>query len=167
MVEVVIVDYDPGWPRQFEAIAVRVRAAFDNNNLVAIEHIGSTSVPNLPAKPVIDLDVLVRSKADVPNAIKTLAALGYIHEGDKGIKGREAFQWPCDMPRHHLYVCAQGNAELQRHVAFRDYLRTYPEDARRYGELKIELVARYHADRVAYNNAKTEFVEAVLEKIAP
>ena len=90
--------------------------------------------------------------------------LGYVYEGDKGIPGRAAFLWPPGTPRHHLYVCASGNLELRRHLAFRDYLLANPDEARRYETLKRELAQRYRGDRVAYNDGKTEFVEATLAK---
>ena len=164
MEPVVIADYDPQWPVLFDDIAERVRAAFVGGPLVAIEHVGSTSVPGLAAKPVVDLDVVIASEADLTEAITRLATLGYVYEGDKGIPGRTAFLWPPGTQRHHLYVCVNGNAELRRHLAFRDHLRAKPEEARRYEALKRELAQRYRGDRVAYNDGKTEFVEAVLAK---
>ena len=89
---------------------------------------------------------------------------GMCIRGNGGIPGREAFRSPPEPPRHHLYVCAQDNAELRRHLAFRDYLRAHPDDARRYGDLKRELAAHHGADIDAYVEGKTAFVEAVLAK---
>lgn len=160
-----IVDYDPTWPVQFAEIAAGVRAAFADGPLIVVEHVGSTSVIGLAAKPVLDIDVVVPSRSDVPNAVARLAAIGYAHEGDKGIPGREAFRWPAGMPRHHLYLCVCDNAEYRRHIAFRDYLREHSDDAERYEALKRELALRYREDRVAYNDGKTAFVQAVLEKV--
>lgn len=159
-----VVDYDPSWPAQFAEIAARVRAAFADGPLTAVEHVGSTAVVGLAAKPVIDMDVIVPSLTDVPGAIACLAALGYVHEGDKGVPGREAFLWPPGTRRHHLYLCLCGNAEYRRHIAFRDYLREHPDEAQRYEALKRELAARLFADRTAYSEGKTEFVETVLKK---
>ena len=165
MEPVVIADYNPQWPVLFEEIAGRVRSAFAGGPLLAVEHVGSTSVPGLAAKPVIDLDVVIASEADLGEAITRLATLGYAYEGDKGIPGRSAFLWPPGTQRHHLYVCASGSAELHRHLAFRNYLLANPDAVRRYETLKRELAQRYRGDRAAYNDGKTEFVEAVLAAV--
>ncbi len=159
-----VVDYDPSWPAQFTEIAARIRAAFVGGPPITVEHVGSTSVAGLAAKPVIDIDVIVPSPSDVSDAIVRLAALGYVHEGDKGVPGREAFRWPPGTRRHHLYLCLRDNAEGRRHVAFRDYLRAHPDDARKYETLKRELAVRFRHDRTAYSEGKTAFVEAVLAK---
>ena len=159
-----VVDYDPAWSLAFAEVAARVRAAFTNGPLIEIEHVGSTSVAGLPAKPIVDIDVIIGSRADLPDAIMRLATLGYVHQSDGGIRERESFSSPPQTPRHHLYVCAQDSAELRRHLAFRDYLRANPADARQYGELKRDLAARYVSDIDAYVNGKTAFVEAVLAK---
>ena len=159
-----VIDYDPSWPVLFEDIAERIQAAFANGLLVRIEHAGSTSVPGLPAKPVIDIDVVIPSRADLPDAISRLAALGYAHQGDLGITSRESFRQPEDTPRHNLYVCAEDSPELHRHLAFRDYLRTHPDDARRYAELKRELAARHVSDIDGYVNGKADFIKSVLQK---
>jgi len=164
MEPIVIADYDPQWPALFDEIASRVRAAFAGGPLLAIEHVGSTSVPGLAAKPIIDLDVVIPSQTDLGEAASRLAALGYFHQGDKGIPGRSAFLSPPGTPRHHLYVCASDNDELRRHVAFRDFLRAHPDEARCYEALKRELAQWCRGDRVAYNDGKTEFVEAILAK---
>jgi GrpB-like predicted nucleotidyltransferase (UPF0157 family) len=159
-----VVDYDPTWPAQFAEIAARVRAAFADGLLIAVEHIGSTAVVGLAAKPIIDLNVVVPAREDTPEAIARLASLGYVHEGDKGILGREAFLWPVGTVRHHLYVCARDNAEYRRQVAFRDYLREHRDAAQRYEALKRDLAERFHHDRTAYSEGKTAFVEAVLAR---
>jgi GrpB-like predicted nucleotidyltransferase (UPF0157 family) len=129
---------------------------------VAIEHIGSTSVPGLAAKPIIDLDVAIRVEADLPAVIERLAPLGYVYEGDKGIPGRAAFIWPPHTPRHHLYVCPQDSLECRRHLLFRDYLRAHPEVCAAYAALKRDLAARYRTQRLAYVEAKGSFVTATL-----
>ena len=159
-----MVEYDPAWPVLFAQIAERVRAAFVGGSLTRIEHVGSTSVSGLPAKPIIDIDVVIPTRADLPETIARLATLGYTHQGDLGIMGREAFRSPPDAPPQNLYVCAEDSPELRRHLAFRDYLRAHPDDARRYGELKRELAARHVADIDGYVDGKAAFVEGVLEK---
>ena len=164
MNEIVIADYDLAWAGQFAEIAGRVRAAFASGPLIAVEHIGRTSVMGLAAKPVIDVDVIVPSRSDVPDALIRLAALGYTHQGDLGISGREAFACPAGAAPHHLYLCVCDNAEYCRHVTFRNYLRDLWDEARRYESLKRELSAQFPSVRSAYSAGKAEFVEAALQK---
>ena len=130
----------------------------------AIEHVGSTAVPGLAAKPVIDIDVLLAANDAMPNAIARLAAIGYEHEGDLGVAGREAFRHAPDLPVHHLYVCTPDCAEYRRHIAFRDWLRAHPDDAKAYGALKFRLAEQFRFDRNGYGIAKTEFVEHILRQ---
>jgi GrpB-like predicted nucleotidyltransferase (UPF0157 family) len=160
---VVVAAYDPGWSQLFEELRARVAAALDDL-AVAIEHVGSTSVPGLAAKPIIDMDAVIPSTADLPAAIARLAAIGYRHEGNLGIPEREAFAPPPDMPWHHLYVCPLGSEEFRRHIAFRDYLRAHPEEARAYGAFKQVAADRFRDDRAAYTQAKHEFVEAMVQR---
>ena len=162
---IIVVAYDPVWPRAFELISSRLVAALGEVAL-RIEHVGSTSVPGLAAKPIIDLDIVIDSDAHLPLAIGRLAKIGYLHEGDLGVAGRHAFRPPEDLPKHHPYVCAVGNAELERHLAFRDHLRRHTNDALAYARLKRELAERFGPDREGYAAAKTSFVEDVLGKVA-
>jgi GrpB-like predicted nucleotidyltransferase (UPF0157 family) len=120
--------------------------------------VGSTAAPGLAAKPIVDIDVLLASETMLPAVIERLASLSYIHQGDLGIPEREAFLAPANDPPHHLYVCPPSSAEFRRHMAFRDYLRSHPRDAKIYGDLKIALAARFREDRSAYTTAKGEFV---------
>lgn len=157
---IVIVDYDPYWPKLFEQIRTLVANVLGDLALT-IEHVGSTSVPGLPAKPIIDMDVVVASTTLLPTVIARLAMLGYVHEGDKGISGRAAFVWPPSTPRHHLYVCPWDSEALRRHLAFRDYLLKHPDEAQRYGRLKQELAEKFRNDRSAYTNAKDEYIQTI------
>lgn len=158
---VVVVDYDASWLALFEELARPVRAALAHLG-AGVEHVGSTAVPGLAAKPVVDIDVVVPSPADVPAAIEGLRTLGYVHQGDKGIAGREAFLWSPDSVPHHLYVVAADSQPLADHLAFRDYLRRNPEAAREYAALKRALAERHGEDRLGYTNAKSEFVAGAL-----
>src|SRR4051812_22147623 len=133
-----VVEWSPEWPAQFERYARRLGDALGSLPL-AVEHVGSTAVPGLPAKPVIDIDVVLRRDADVAEAVRRLARVGYRHEGDLGIPGREAFAWPPGEQRHHVYVVIVDGAAHAAHVLFRDYLRGHPGMAREYGELKRRL----------------------------
>lgn len=162
MQTVVVVDYDPAWPKLFESLRDRIASALGPMAL-AIEHVGSTSVPNMPAKPIVDMDVVVRTE-DVPVATAAMEALGYRHEGNLGIAGRDAFRWCADFPAHHLYVCPEGSPALRRHILFRDYLRTHPDAARDYAKHKLELAALHHDDRSKYQDAKAGFIDSIFRK---
>jgi GrpB-like predicted nucleotidyltransferase (UPF0157 family) len=134
---VLIVAYDPSWPATFQQLRDRLAATL-GPLAVAIEHVGSTAVPGLAAKPIIDLDVIIADRADradLPAVIERLRSLGYLHEGDLGVPGREAFTTPSGATAHHLYVCAVGTPALDHHLAFRDALRADSAVAHAYGDL--------------------------------
>lgn len=160
---VIVLDYDPHWPGLFQSLRRRIADVL-GDMAAAIEHVGSTAVPGLAAKPIIDIDVLLTSETMLPAAIERLSSLGYIHRGNLGIPEREAFFAPANDPPHHLYVCPHSSAEFRRHVAFRDYLRAHSEEAKIYADLKIALAERFREDREAYNNAKGEFVEELTSR---
>ena len=153
---IVVVPYDPEWPSRFEAIRARIQPALGDVAL-SIEHVGSTSVPGLAAKPVIDIDVIVASPDDVPVAIQRLATVGYSHRGDLGVPGREAFSAPDGAIAHHLYVCPQGVLALRNHLAVRHHLRSHPEAVEAYGALKRRAAAEVD-DIDAYIEAKTPLI---------
>ena len=170
---VVVVDYDPQWPARFERLRSIWAAALDGAAL-RIEHVGSTSVIGLAAKPILDVDIVIERRPVLPRVVDRLASLGYRHQGDQGVEGRESFKLP-DAARarmkatpnwapHNLYVCAQDNLELRRHLAFRDWLRSHTKDAQAYATLKRELARRHADDRDAYCEAKTGFVESILAR---
>lgn len=156
-----IVPYSKAWPATFQALRARVEPAL-GALCRQIEHVGSTAVPGLPAKPVIDIDVTIVSDDQLRDVIERLAAIGYEYEGDKGVPGRYAFGSPPGLPDHHLYVCAEDNPELHRHLLFRDYLRRHPEEAAAYGELKQRLAKENPADRDVYTDGKTDWIERAL-----
>jgi GrpB-like predicted nucleotidyltransferase (UPF0157 family) len=158
---IVISAYDAGWPLQFEEIARPVRDALADLG-ATVEHIGSTAVPGLAAKPVIDIDIVVAARADVSTAIERLRSLGYLYQGDKGIEGREAFMWPSGARPHHLYIVVRDSRPHRAHIAFRDHLRRHPEVAADYAALKTRLAEQHGADRLGYTDAKTAFVARVL-----
>jgi GrpB-like predicted nucleotidyltransferase (UPF0157 family) len=162
---IIVEDYDPHWPEQFDVLRARIAAVL-GPLAAAIEHVGSTAVPGLAAKPIIDIDVLLYAAGGLPEAITRLAALGYQHRGDLGVHGREAFRPPPNDLPHHLYVCAPECLEYARHITFRNHVRAHPEDAHAYERLKRALAVEFRNDREAYNQAKTEFVEAVLQRAA-
>ena len=160
---IVVVDYDPDWPQRFQFFRGRIMVAL-GGLAAAIEHVGSTAVVGLAAKPIIDMDVLLASGDALPAAIERLANLGYIHQGDLGIPEREAFLAPANDAPHHLYVCPPHSREFHRHVALRDYLRSHPKEAKAYGDLKQALALKFVHDREAYIAGKGEFVTELLNR---
>jgi GrpB-like predicted nucleotidyltransferase (UPF0157 family) len=160
---VVIQNYDPLWPQIFEMLRSRIAVALDGL-AASIDHVGSTAVPGLAAKPVIDIDVVLRSAPDLPLVIGRLADLGYEHRGDLGVLGREAFRAKPDDFSHHLYVCPPDSPEYRRHIAFRNHLRAHADDANAYASLKRKLAIQFGTDREGYNQAKSKFVETILQR---
>lgn len=156
-----VVDYDPVWPGQFAGLRDRLWTAVGDFALT-IEHVGSTSVAGLAAKPVIDLDIVLPSRNEVRLAVTRLAELGYEHLGDLGIEDREAFRaWP-DEPAHNLYVCPRDSVPLHNHVAVREHLRTHPADLAAYARLKKQLAGEFAQDIDGYVEGKSEFLLAIL-----
>jgi GrpB-like predicted nucleotidyltransferase (UPF0157 family) len=160
---IIIEQYNPQWPQQFDAIRLRIAPVLDRF-ATAIEHIGSTAVPGLAAKPIIDIDVLLKSARDVPRVTAKLTAVGYQHQGTLGVPGRDAFKAPGHDIHHHLYVCSTPDTEFFRHIAFRDYLRKHPNDAGDYARLKYSLAGRFSVDRDTYTQAKTDFIQEILRR---
>jgi GrpB-like predicted nucleotidyltransferase (UPF0157 family) len=162
---VVICDYDPRWTQRYRALRTPLAHAL-GDLAVQIEHIGSTAVPDLAAKPTIDIVIRLRSVSDLPSAIERLARLGYAHEGDFGIAGREAFATPPGYGPHdhHLYVCGPDWQGYDDQIAFRDYLRAHAEVARAYADLKRLLAQTHRNNRAAYTNAKAGFVRDILSR---
>ena len=160
---IIIEDYDPRWPEQFAALHSKLDKIL--GPLAArIEHVGSTAVPGLAAKPIIDLDVLLHKAADLPQVIRALATIGYEHRGDLGVPGREAFYAPQGEMAHHLYICAPDSPEFSRHIAFRDYLCAHSPDAAAYSRLKRTLAVQFADDREGYNRAKAEFIQEIVRR---
>ncbi len=145
----------------FDGIRARVDAALQGISHETV-HVGSTAVPGLAAKPIIDIDVVVADRPAVRAAIESLAAAGWRHQGDMGIAGREAFAPAADGVYHHLYVVVDGDQPHRDHVDFRDYLLAHPGQAARYGELKRKLAPLLRTDRVAYGDAKAALIAQFL-----
>jgi GrpB-like predicted nucleotidyltransferase (UPF0157 family) len=167
-----IARYDSAWPARFEQEATRLREALGAAAL-RIEHVGSTSVPELDAKPIIDIQVSVAPARLVPLDpwIELLEPLDYHHlplpspPPDEYPFFHRPNRWPTT---HHLHLCEFGGPQEKRHLAFRDWLRGHPEDRRAYAALKHELAAPLdETDRFAvfgYTKAKSAFIEALVER---
>ena len=146
--KVIVMPYDKKWQADFEKIKFELENAI-GDLILGIEHVGSTSVQGMSAKPCIDIDVVIKDYSVFDIIVSRLADIGYIHEGDLGIKDREAFKYTNKphLQTHHLYVCPQYSAELHRHIAFRDYLRTHPEAVNEYSKVK-EKAAQLFPDNI-------------------
>ena len=163
---VVVLPYDAEWEKDFMAIKAEIQGALEGLAL-RIEHVGSTAVPGLSAKPIIDIDVVIQDGSMLDAVVSALGKIGYRHEGDLGIAGREAFAYEGKdhLRKHHLYVCPRDSAELKRHLAFRDYLRAHPEAARAYSRVKEEGAALYPYDIEKYIEHKSPFIEKTYSEI--
>ena len=188
---IVVLPYDKKWQQDFLAIkkelAVALGMVSEQEELalsteqedgtpgmvsehrplaLAIEHVGSTSVEGLAAKPIIDIDVVVAS-CDVEAAIQALAGIGYNHEGNLGIPGREAFGYSGKehLREHHLYLCPEDSPELKRHLAFRDYLREHPQAVEEYSRIKLEAAALFPHDIDGYINHKSPVIERIYKEL--
>jgi GrpB-like predicted nucleotidyltransferase (UPF0157 family) len=157
--KVVVVAYDDRWPQWFEAIRARIAPVLDGV-AISIEHVGSTSVAGLAAKPIVDIDV-VAERRQVSKAIERLGSIGYRHQGDLGVPDREAFRHDCEIA-HNLYVCAAESTGLRNHLVLRGALRADSALAQEYGKLKRHLAAQYPDDIDAYVRGKTAFIVRVL-----
>jgi GrpB-like predicted nucleotidyltransferase (UPF0157 family) len=170
---IIIEDYSAQWPVAFE----QLKAVYNSRLqpfIEDIEHVGSTAVPGLAAKPVLDIDIIIKDKTHFSRITAILEAWGYAYEGERGIPGREAFAkqtatTPDDGSgtnwlAHHLYVCLQDSDSLKNHLSLRDFLRANPGVATQYGQLKKQLAEKYRYDIDGYVENKTAFITAILEK---
>ena len=158
--KVIVLPYDAAWKAAFEAIKSELESAV-GDLVIGIEHVGSTSVEGLSAKPCIDIDVVIEDYGVFEEVVRRLAEIGYIHESDLGIPDREAFSYS-DKPHlmtHHLYVCPRYSQELHRHITFRDYLRNHPEAVKQYGAVKEEGARLFPNDIEGYIAHKTPCIE--------
>ena len=163
---VVVLPYDKQWKQDFLMIKDELTSAL-GQLAIRIEHIGSTSVAGLSAKPIIDIDVVIKDYTVFEDVVSALGDIGYQHSGDLGIVGREAFKYEGKdhLRKHHLYVCPADSPELKRHIAFRDYLRTHPEAVREYSRIKEEGAKQYPYDIERYIEHKSSFIEKIYAEI--
>ena len=135
--KIIVQPYDRAWKMAFEDIRQELEMSL-GGLIICIEHVGSTAVEGLSAKPCINVDVVIKDYTIFAAVVEKLAGIGYFHEGDLGIEGREAFGYTGKdhLMKHHLYVCPQNSRELHRHITFRDFLRQHPEAVQKYGQVK-------------------------------
>lgn len=170
-VKSLIVPYDPDWKTRFEDLKQILTAALSHFQ-IDIQHVGSTSIPGLCAKPILDIDIVLSDREDMDAISVRLEELGYKNAGEQGIAGRFAFkQLSGRVPvtpiiknwqEHHLYVCYADSLALKNHLVFRNALLTQPELTNRYAQLKEALVKDVHMTREDYTKRKTEFIISVL-----
>ena len=162
--KVIVLPYDEGWKTGFEDIKREIEQAL-GDLILGVEHVGSTSVEGLSAKPCIDVDVVIQDYSVFAEVVRKLEAIGYSHEGDLGIRDREAFRYS-DKPhllKHHLYVCPRNSRELHRHITFRDFLRSHPEAAKQYGQVKEQAARLYPEDIEGYMAYKSPCIEQLYQ----
>ena len=162
---VVVLPYNAMWQSDFEKIKGEIEEAI-GNLIIGIEHVGSTSVEGLSAKPCIDIDVIIKDYSVFTAVVEALKGIGYIHEGDLGIKDREAFKYT-DKPHlmmHHLYVCPQYSEELNRHITFRDFLRSNDEAVKKYSLVKEKAAVLFPNDIDGYIEYKSSCIEELYKE---
>ena len=171
---IAVTSYDEDWPKRYREIRDCLRTELGEEvGAFKVEHIGSTAVPGLVSRPVLDICVVVPEASDMTALIGGLERLGYIHEVDQGRAGLETFrrkgpdvpflEHKRDFSPHHLYAAILGTSELGRYLAFRDHLNGDADARAAYARLKIDLAPVADADR--YIRAKTEFIESALLEI--
>lgn len=162
--------YNAIWKTNFEAL----KSVFENilsNIDLKIEHVGSTAIEGLSAKPIIDIDIAYNSKNDFGEIKNRLKSIGYFHNGNQGIEGREVFKridnqhFVLDRISHHLYVCHVENEEFKRHILFRNYLIEHENDKKNYDNLKIKIAKLANQNRKIYANLKEEMAKDFIEDV--
>ncbi len=162
--QIEIVAYNSEWPGLFERETSRIMQACAGV-VRLVEHIGSTAIPGMPAKPILDLMPGLAAYADGLKTIEPMQRLGYEYFGEDGIPGRYYFNLKFEgRSVAHVHIFETGCEPWQRHLIFRDQLRLDPAAAAQYAELKKEMAVRFRNDREAYTNAKSEFINSVVQK---
>jgi GrpB-like predicted nucleotidyltransferase (UPF0157 family) len=161
--EVRIIACDPAWPERFREEASWIVSVF-GAELLSIHHIGSTSIPGMSAKPIIDIMPVVRDISKVETFNEAMIEHGYKPMGEYGITGRRFFIKNAEVRTHHVHSYQPDNPEVKWHLDFRDYLIAHEDEARRYAELKVELAERHRYDLETYTQGKAGFIKSVLAK---
>ncbi|MFE7277004.1 GrpB family protein [Streptomyces sp. NPDC057623] len=159
-----IVPYDPRWPAEFTALGALLRAAL--TDVPRIDHVGSTAVPGLPAKPIIDVQISVTELTPDDTFRRPLEELGFRYRHDNPDLSKRYFREAPGSRRIHIHVRRAGSLDEQLNLVFRDFLRTHPDTARRYAHTKRELAARHRHDAQTYTERKSPFIWDVLREAA-
>ncbi len=159
-----VVPYNPNWPKLFEEEAAQIRKIL-GDNCIAVHHIGSTSVPGLAAKPIIDILPVVKEVGKVDACNPEFEKIGYQCMGEYGIPGRRFFMKGGDDRTHHIHIFEVSNVyDVGRHLSVRDFLRTHPTAAEEYAKLKMTLAEKYTYDNDGYCDGKDSFVKELEQK---
>jgi GrpB-like predicted nucleotidyltransferase (UPF0157 family) len=160
---VTCVNYNPIWKNEFRKVESYL---FDllKDNIIAIEHIGSTSVRGCSAKPILDIDLVIENQEEFDSVKTILESVGYAHRGNQGIEGREVFKrlFEDDFMAYHLYCCKKDSTELLRHLSLKAYLNHYPKVRDEYGTLKMRLAKEFPEQILDYMEGKDDFVKHML-----
>ncbi len=160
--QVVVVPYDSHWASQFETLKQTLWSVV-KDFAISIEHVGSTSIPGLAAKPILDIDIVIPDYSFLNETIAALRTLGYEHRGNLGIEDREAFKNLNATIKHNLYVCPKESVALKNHLCLRDTLRTNPQLREEYSSLKQMLAQKFPDSIDDYVEGKTDFILKILE----
>lgn len=160
MARVVISPYNEQWKNDFEKIKSEIVNVI-GDLIIGVEHVGSTSVEEMSAKPCIDIDVIIKDYFVFDAIVSKLETIGYFYEGNLGIKNREAFKYlnKSPLPTHHLYVCPQKSEELYRHITFRDFLRNNADAVKKYSYVKETAARLFPNDIEKYMEFKSPCIE--------
>ncbi|MEL7532335.1 MAG: GrpB family protein [Bacteroidota bacterium] len=158
-----LVPHQASWKATFEAERQKIAFALAGS-ILNIEHIGSTAIPSIVAKPVIDMAISLVHLEDGLACVAALEDLGYLYKGENGIQGRHYFRTHAEIVKFHIHMFAEGNAKLRDHLLFRDYLIAHAVEAKAYNDLKIKLSQQFASDRAAYTANKNDFISEILDK---
>jgi GrpB-like predicted nucleotidyltransferase (UPF0157 family) len=155
-----VVKHKDEWSKMFKEEAEKINDIF-GEEILNIHHIGSTAIPNITAKPIIDILIEVRELEKVDDFIDGMEQIGYECKGEFGIGGRRFFIKGGDNRSHHIHVFNTGNEEIARHLAFRDYMRVHPEEAQQYSDLKQTLAEKFSMDIEKYVEGKNDYIKEI------
>ncbi len=158
-----LVSYDPEWGIFFDNEKNRLRKSI-GHIVLAIEHVGSTSIKNMCSKPIIDIAIGLEKYDDGFKCVEPLRRIGYLYLGERGIPGRHYFRRDSEIVKCHIHMFEISSTEWESHIMFRDYLRNHEEEAKEYALLKYDLKQKHGDDREKYTEAKTEFINKIIEK---
>ena len=157
------VPHDPEWDNAYRMESLKLRDIL-GDEIVAVHHIGSTSIPRITAKPIIDILVEARKIEDIDRYNEAMARIGYEARGEFGLPGRRFFVKGVPKRTHNAHIFQAGSSEISRHLAFRDYMIAHPDDARKYSELKQRLALQHKGDIDGYCDGKDAFVKEMEKK---
>ncbi|QQK79942.1 GrpB family protein [Salicibibacter cibi] len=163
MRKVEVTPYNKNWPTMFEEEANKLYNII-GPEIIKIHHIGSTSVKGLKAKPIIDIMPVVKRISSIDKYNPAMIDIGYEPKGENGVQERRFFQKGGDERTHHVHIYEAGSFDIERHLAFRDYLRTYPDVIKTYADLKDELSKRFPYDVASYTKEKGQLVSEIESK---